>query len=106
MRWSAADAFLRPALRRSTVTLATGVLAQRILFEGHKAVGVALRQGDTRRQVRARAAVVLSAGAIQSPQLLQVSGVGPGALLQRHGITPVLVQEQVGANLQDHLANG
>ncbi len=104
MRWSAADAFLRPALRRGTVTLATGVLAQRILFEGRTAVGVALRQGDSQRQVRARAAVVLSAGAIQSPQLLQLSGVGPGELLQRHGITPVLVQEQVGANLQDHLA--
>ncbi len=104
MRWSAADAFLRPALRRSTVTLLTGALAERILFDGRKAVGVSLRQGGTRREVRARAAVVLSAGAIQSPQLLQVSGVGPGALLQRHGITPVLVHEQVGANLQDHLA--
>jgi len=104
MRWSAADAFLRPALRRGRVTLATGALAERILFDGRKAVGVSYRQGGERHAARARAAVVLSAGAIQSPQLLQLSGIGPGALLQRHGITPVLVQEQVGANLQDHLA--
>lgn len=104
MRWSAADAFLRPALRRGQVTLATGALAERVLFEGRKAVGVAYRQGGVRQTARARAAVVLSAGAIQSPQLLQLSGVGPAALLQRHGIDPVLVQERVGAGLQDHLA--
>ena len=104
MRWSAADAFLRPALRRGQVTLVTGALAERVLFEGRKAVGLTYRQGGSQHTARARAAVVLSAGAIQSPQLLQLSGVGPGALLQRHGITPVLVQEQVGARLQDHLA--
>jgi len=104
MRWSAADAFLRPALRRGTVTLSTGALAERVLFDGRRAVGVAYRQGSSRHTVRARAAVVLSAGAIQTPQLLQLSGVGPGALLQRYGIAPVLVQEQVGARLQDHLA--
>ncbi len=104
MRWSAADAFLRPALRRGQVTLATGALAERIVFEGRKAVGVTYRQDGARHTARARAAVVLSAGAIQSPQLLQLSGVGPGALLQRHGVNPVLVQEQVGTRLQDHLA--
>lgn len=104
MRWSAADAFLRPALRRGQVTLRTGALAERIVFDGRKAVGVAYRQGGSRHIAHARAAIVLSAGAIQSPQLLQLSGVGPGALLQRHGITPVQVQEQVGARLQDHLA--
>jgi choline dehydrogenase len=104
MRWSAADAFLRPALKRGTVTLHTGALAERIVFEGRKAVGVCYRQGGVQHVARARAAVVLSAGAIQSPQLLQLSGVGPGALLQAHGVEPVQVQEQVGANLQDHLA--
>ncbi|MEO7941593.1 MAG: GMC family oxidoreductase N-terminal domain-containing protein [Burkholderiaceae bacterium] len=104
MRWSAADAFLRPALRRKNLTLTTGALVERIVFEGRKAVGVSVRQGDTLRQLRARAAVVLSAGAIQSPQLLQVSGVGPGALLQHYGISPVLALKHVGANLQDHLA--
>jgi len=104
MRWSAADAFLRPALRRGNVALQTGALVERILFEGRKAVGVAYRQDGATHTARARAAVVLCAGAIQSPQLLQRSGVGPGALLRQHGIAPVLVQEQVGANLQDHLA--
>ncbi len=73
-------------------TLQTGALVERILFEGRKAVGVSYRQGGAVHTARARAAVVLSAGAIQSPQLLQLSGVGPGDLLQRHGITPVLVQ--------------
>ncbi len=104
MRWSAADAFLRPAVARGKVALHTGARAERILFEGRRAVGVVYRQAGIRHTVRARAAVVLSAGAIQSPQLLQLSGVGPGALLRQHGIEPVLVQEQVGANLQDHLA--
>ncbi len=104
MRWSAADAFLRPAMRSGNVDLQTGALAERILFEGRKAVGVSYRQGGVVHTARARGAVVLSAGAVQSPQLLQLSGIGPGDLLQRHGITPILAQAQVGANLQDHLA--
>ena len=79
-------------------------MAEKLLFEGRRAVGVAYRMGGTLHNARARRAVVLSAGAIQSPQLLQLSGVGPGALLQRHGIGVVLAQDQVGANLQDHLA--
>lgn len=104
MRWSAADAFLRPAMRRGKVNLQTGALAERILFDGRRAVGASYRQGGAVHTAHARAAVVLSAGALQSPQLLQLSGIGPGDLLQRHGITPVLAQSQVGANLQDHLA--
>jgi len=104
MRWSGADAFLRPALRRGRVDLQTGAMAERVLFEGRRAVGVAYRKGGVSLSVRARRAVVLSAGAIQSPQLLQLSGVGPGDLLQQHGIPVVLAQTQVGANLQDHLA--
>ncbi len=104
MRWSAADAFLRPAQRRGRVDLQTGACVERVLFEGRRAVGVSYRQGGAIHTARARAAVVLSAGAIQSPQLLQLSGIGPAALLKRHAIAPVLVQEQVGANLQDHLA--
>jgi len=104
MRWSAADAFLRPAMARGRVALHTGARVERILFDGRRAVGVTYRQAGASHTVRARAAVVLSAGAIQSPQLLQLSGVGPGALLQQHGIEPVLIQKQVGANLQDHLA--
>jgi choline dehydrogenase len=104
MRWSGADAYLRPALKRRNVQLKTLARAQRVLFEGRKAVGVVYQQGQTLHTVRARRAVVLSAGAVQSPQLLQLSGVGPGDLLQRLGIPVVLAQNNVGANLQDHLA--
>lgn len=103
-RWSAADAFLRPALKRGKAQLLTQALVQKILFEGRKAVGVEyLHQGQL-VQVKAKRAVVLSSGAIQTPQLLQVSGVGPAALLQAKGV-PVLVDSpQVGQNMQDHLA--
>ncbi len=105
MRWSAADAFLRPALKRARVQLRTGAMVDRILFEGRRAVGVSYRVGGaTAMTARARRAVVLSAGAVQSPQLLQLSGVGPSGLLQRNGIPVVLAQDRVGANLQDHLA--
>ena len=104
IRWSAADAFLRPALRRNRVKLQTAALVSRILFEGRTATGVDYRMGGRAMTARARRAVVLSAGAVQSPQLLQLSGVGPPDLLQRHGVPVLLAQEQVGANLQDHLA--
>jgi len=104
MRWSGADAFLRPALKRPGVLLRTGALAGKVVFEGRRAVGVSYLMGGSPHTARARCAVVLSAGAIQSPQLLQLSGVGPGGLLQEHGVPVVLAQEQVGANLQDHLA--
>jgi choline dehydrogenase len=104
MRWSGADAFLRPALRRGRVQLQTGAMASQVLFEGRRAVGVAYTREGVAQTARARRAVVLSAGAIQSPQLLQLSGIGPGAVLQQHGIPVLLAQDQVGANLQDHLA--
>jgi choline dehydrogenase len=104
MRWSAADAYLRPALKRGKVRLQTGAMVSRVLFEGRKATGVAYTQHGVARTALARQAVVLSAGAVQSPQLLQVSGVGPGLLLQELGIPVVLAQAAVGANLQDHLA--
>ena len=104
MRWSAADAFLRPALKRPHVKLQTGALVERVLFEGNKAVGVRYQMGGVQHTARARAAVVLSAGAVQTPQLLQLSGVGPGALLQEKGIPVVLAQNNVGGHLQDHLA--
>ena len=104
MRWSAADAFLRPALRRGGVRLITGARVSRVLFEGRQATGVNYCQGGVERQARARRAVVLSAGAVQSPQLLQLSGVGPAELLQRHGIPVLHDKPTVGGNLQDHLA--
>ena len=104
MRWSAADAFLRPALRRGQVRLLTGAMASRVLFEGRRAVGICYQQDGVEHQARARRAVVLSAGAVQSPQLLQLSGVGPADLLRTHGIPVVQANPAVGGNLQDHLA--
>ncbi|HEY4162966.1 MAG TPA: GMC oxidoreductase, partial [Dongiaceae bacterium] len=103
-RWSAADAFLRPALKRGTVKLETDTLALRILFEGKRATGIEYRQYGQIRQAKARAAVILCGGAVNSPLLLQLSGIGPGALLQKNGIGVVTDNANVGANLQDHLA--
>ncbi|MEM9139455.1 MAG: GMC family oxidoreductase N-terminal domain-containing protein [Pseudomonadota bacterium] len=102
LRFSAADAFLRPALKRRNVTLLTGARVQRVLFEGRRATGVAFRVGGAARQARAKT-VILAAGAVQSPQILQLSGIGPGALLQQHGIDVVHDNAAVGGHLQDHL---
>lgn len=104
MRWSAADAFLRPALRRPGVRLITQARAERVLFEGTRASGLQYRQGEQVKTARARCAVVLSAGAVQSPQLLQLSGVGPADLLQAQDIAVQQHLPAVGGNLQDHLA--
>jgi len=103
MRCSAADAFLRPALQRRNLRLLTHALVHKVLFEGRRAVGVAFEKGGQVLQARARREVILSAGAVNSPQLLQLSGVGPARLLQRFGIPLVLDQALVGAQLQDHL---
>jgi choline dehydrogenase len=103
IRWSAADAFLRPALQRSNVRLMTRALAHRVLFKGRRAVGVEFEQDGRVVTALARREVIISAGAVNSPQLLQLSGVGPKDLLQRHGIPVVLDNEAVGGQLQDHL---
>ncbi|WP_428673892.1 GMC family oxidoreductase [Roseibium sp.] len=100
-RCSSAQAFLRPARARSNLIVRTNAQARRILFVGTTAAGVELETGE---QLLARREVILSAGAIGSPQLLQVSGIGPGALLQDLGIPLVHANSNVGANLQDHLA--
>jgi choline dehydrogenase len=102
-RWSAARGFLRPALSRPNLKVETHAHATRILFEGRRAIGVELLQNGTRRRILARKEVILSAGAIASPQLLQLSGIGNGALLQEHGIEVVHHLPGVGENLQDHL---
>ena len=101
-RWSTAVGYLRPARRRPNLRVATEALATRILFEGRRAVGVAYRHGETTRIVRARREVILCGGAINSPQLLQLSGIGPGALLGHHGIPVVHDLPGVGENFQDH----
>jgi len=102
-RMSAARAFLRPAMRRSNVRVETNALATRILFAGNRAIGVEyLRNGKT-HTARAGREVILSGGSINTPQLLQLSGVGPADLLGRLGIPVVHANANVGANLQDHV---
>ncbi|MFG1931241.1 GMC family oxidoreductase [Mycobacterium sp. NPDC048908] len=102
-RWSTADAYLKPALQRKNLTLHTEATAARILFDETRAVGVEFEQLGQRRVVRARREVVLCAGAINSPQLLMLSGLGPGDQLAEHGIEMVAELPDVGANLLDHL---
>jgi choline dehydrogenase len=103
-RCSAAVAYLRPARDRRNLSVLTGAHAAGVTFEGARAAGVRYRQGGVERSVKARREVILSAGALQSPQLLQLSGIGPGPLLQRLGIAVVADLPGVGENLQDHLA--
>ncbi|HWS75495.1 MAG TPA: GMC family oxidoreductase N-terminal domain-containing protein [Quisquiliibacterium sp.] len=102
LRCSASKAYLDPALGRPNLSVATGVHATRVLFEGRRAVGVEYVRGGQRSVVRARREVILSAGAFGSPQLLMLSGVGPGDELSRHGIAAVHALPGVGANLHDH----
>lgn len=101
-RMNTAKAFLRTATGQG-LKVETQAHARRLLIEGGRVVGVEYEQDGVAKQARCGGDLVLSAGAIGSPQILQLSGVGPGALLQHHGIEVVLDQAQVGANLQDHL---
>jgi choline dehydrogenase len=102
-RWSSATAFLKPVLHRPNLRLETGCLAEAILFDGRRAVGARWRQAGKVRSARCRGEVILAAGAIGSPQLLLLSGVGPAEHLRQHGVSVVLDRPGVGANLQDHL---
>jgi len=102
-RCSSASAYLRPARHRANLEVRTGAQATRILFEGRRAVGVEYRQAGVLRRARAAREVIVSAGAIQSPQLLQLSGVGPADLLRGFGIPVIAELPGVGENLQDHL---
>ncbi|MEO0977236.1 MAG: GMC family oxidoreductase N-terminal domain-containing protein [Pseudomonadota bacterium] len=99
-RCSSARAFLRPALTRPNLSVRTDAPVRRILFEAKTAVGILLASGE---RLNARREVILSAGAIGSPHLLQVSGVGPGKLLQSLQLPVICANDNVGANLQDHL---
>jgi len=101
-RHSAADAFLRPAMQRSNLKVLTNVHVSGILFDGKRAVGVSFHQDDGSRQERAEREVILSAGAIGSPQLLLLSGVGSASQLRQFSIPVVCDLPGVGANLQDH----
>ncbi|MGT2467302.1 GMC family oxidoreductase [Mesorhizobium atlanticum] len=102
-RMSAARAFLRPAMKRGNVRVETNALATKILFEGTRAVGIEYEQNGEKKTARAGREVILSGGSINSPQLLQLSGVGPSALLGNLGIPVVEANDNVGANLQDHV---
>ena len=102
-RYSAAKAYLAPNRSRRNLEVITGALATRILMEGRRAVGVEFRVGSETRQIKARREVLLSAGALQSPQLLMLSGIGPGAQLQQHGISLVHDLPGVGQHLHDHV---
>ena len=101
-RSSAATAYLRPALARRNLTVKVGALAARILIENGRAGGVEFLKGDAAHTARARREVILSAGVINSPQLLMLSGVGDPAELERHGIAVKAARPGVGRNLQDH----
>lgn len=105
-RFSTADAYLRPALKRPNLTVRTNVLASRILTEGKHAVGVQWQQQGQTEQTRANREVILCGGAINSPQLLLLSGIGPATHLKALGIEVVADLPGVGQNLQDHLASG
>jgi choline dehydrogenase len=102
-RCSTAKAYLTPAKHRSNLRIETNALAGKLVFEGRRAVGITYRQGGELKMARCRAEVLLAAGSIQSPQLLQLSGIGPRALLDRLGIPVVHELPGVGENLQDHL---
>ena len=103
VRWSAARGFLKPVLNRPNLRLETGCLVEGVIFDGKRAAGVRWRQDGEPRSVRCRSEVVMAAGAIGSPQILMLSGVGPAGDLTQHGISIVLDKPGMGANLHDHL---
>ncbi len=102
-RWSTARGFLRPVLHRPNLRLETGIQAERILFDGGRASGVALSRQGVRFTAEARAEVILAAGAVGSPVLLELSGIGQGERLQALGVPVLSNLPGVGENLQDHL---
>src|ERR1700712_1288441 len=103
IRWNASKAYLRPAMKRSNLTIITGAHTQRLVMEGKRCVGVEYRGGETDFLAKARCEVIVSAGAVNSPPLLELSGIGNGARLQKLGIDVVRDLRGVGENLQDHL---
>ncbi|MDQ0303280.1 GMC family oxidoreductase [Ancylobacter polymorphus] len=102
-RWSAARGFLKPVLSRPNLRLETSCHTERVLIEDGRAAGVVYRQNGVTKVARAQGEVILAAGAIGSPHLLKLSGIGPGEELARHGIAVARALPGVGANLQDHL---
>src|SRR6266851_1421916 len=103
-RCSAAVAYLRPAMTRPNLEVEVKALATRILFEGHRAVGVEYLKGSERHTARAEREVILAGGVINSPQLLMLSGIGDPEALRALGIAGAVELPGVGRNLQDHLS--
>ena len=103
IRWNTAKGFLKPVLNRKNLSIVTHATAQRLIVQGRKVNGIDILRNRIPMKLGARREVILAAGAIGSPQLLQLSGIGPGHLLAQHGIEPVVENEEVGQNLQDHL---
>lgn len=101
-RWSAANAYLRPAMKAGNVTVVRA-LASRVVFDGTRAVGVEVRRGGNTEVIRAGREVILAASSINTPKILMLSGIGDGAALQSHGIPVLADRPGVGANLQDHM---
>lgn len=102
-RLSAARAFLKPAMRRRNIRVLTNAHAEKILFSGTRATGVSITRHGRQENVSAMREVIVAAGAVNSPQLLQLSGIGPAALLNRNGVQALQDLPHVGRNLQDHL---
>lgn len=102
-RWTAARAYLDSAEKRANLEIVCDALVERVLFAEGRATGVAYRQGGQAKEIRARRAVVLAAGAFQTPQLLMLSGIGPGAHLGEMGIPVLVDRPAVGSDLQDHI---
>jgi len=102
-RWSAADAFLKPAMQRPNLTVVTGALVLKVMIENGRATGVQIEIDGEVQQVIARKEVILSGGALNSPHVLMLSGIGPADHLREHGISVEVDLPGVGENLQDHL---
>ncbi len=103
VRWSTANAYLKPVLRRANLTVRTETLIKRVVMDGRRAIGVEIEREGQKEQIRANHEVILSAGSIGSPMILQLSGIGPARLLRSVGVAPVHDLPGVGENLQDHL---
>ena len=103
VRWNTGKAFLKPALDRRNLSIVTHAMVERLLFDRKRVSGVEMRRNGTAMKLGAKREVILCSGAIGSPQILQLSGIGPGEVLQRNGINVTHEHAGVGANLQDHL---
>ena len=102
-RWSAARGFLKPVMNRPNLRVETNVLVDNLIVEDGRAVGIRFKIGGEEHEARTKGEVILCAGSVGSPLILQRSGIGPAEWLGEHGIAPVLAREGVGRNLQDHL---